>query len=31
MARLAERSNTPHTLEDEAIVRTFTAMVNGLG
>jgi AcrR family transcriptional regulator len=27
---MAERSNTPHTLEDEAIVRTFTALVNGL-
>lgn len=28
---MAERNNVPHTLEDEAIVRTFTAMVNGLG
>jgi len=27
---LAERNNQPNPFEDEAIVRTFTAMVNGL-
>jgi len=27
---MSERANHPHTLDDEAILKTFTAMVNGL-